>query len=162
MKEDFQNAVRIYTSEQAYAYLQATPFKNRVELLEKLTQLNELCEQLNQEEGLMSRPAVGQAKKVSPEAYRIAFVVSPACEPFFIQLPAYSSLSLEGLRFPAEARVTSPHWKEATKPDTAVTQCCTHCGSTIVHLKKPYANGDLRYECGKAACRKVFRVSLIN
>jgi hypothetical protein len=160
MKEDFQNAVRIYTSEQAYAYLQATPFKNRAELLEKLTQLNELCEQLNQEEGLMSRPAVGQAKKVSPEAYRIAFVVSPACEPFFMQLPPYSSLSLEGLRFPTEARVTSPHWAVATKPDTAITQCCTHCGSTIVHLKSPYANGDLRYICGKAFCRKVFRVSL--
>jgi hypothetical protein len=159
MKEDFQNAVRIYTSEQAYAYLQATPFKNRAELLEKLTALNELCDRLNQEEGLMSRPAVGQAKKVSPEAYRIAFVVSPACEPFFMQLPAYSSLSLDGLRFPAEARVTSPHWKTTAETPN---QNCPHCNSTIVHLKKPYANGDLRYECGKSACRKVFRVSLIN
>ena len=156
MKEDFQNAVRIYTSEQAYAYLQATPFKNRTELLEKLTRLNELCEQLNQEEGLMSRPAVGQAKKVSPEAYRIAFVVSPACEPFFIQLPAYSSLSLEGLRFPAETRVTSPHWKAEEK----ATQCCPNCGSTIVKLRKPYANGDLRYECGdRLSCRTTFRIA---
>ena len=165
MKEDFQNAVRIYTSEQAYAYLQATPFKNRVELLEKLTQLNELCDRLNQEEGLMSRPAVGQAKKVSPEAYRIAFVVSPACEPFFIQLPAYSSLSLEGLRFPAEARVTSPHWQATPgiKSNSSNSQCCPHCNSTIVFLKKPYANGDLRYECGgKVGCRKTFRVAPTN
>jgi hypothetical protein len=164
MKEDFQNAVRIYTSEQAYAYLQATPFKNRAELLDKLTQLNELCEELNREEGLMSRPAVGQAKKVSPEAYRVAFVVSPACEPFFMQLPAYSSFSLEGLRFPAEARVTSPHWQGiATQNELGKSQCCPHCNSTIVFLKKPYANGDLRYECGgKLGCRKTFRVSPAN
>lgn len=156
MKEDFQNAVRIYTSEQAYAYLQATPFKNRAELLEKLTQLNELCEELNRKEGLISRPAVGQAKKVSPNAYRVAFVVSPACEPFFMQLPAYSSLSLDGLRFPTEAQITSPHWQKA--PQNAVS--CPHCGSTIVNLRKPYVNGDLRYECGnKLTCRKVFRVS---
>lgn len=157
MKEDFQNAVRIYTSEQAYAYLQATPLKNRAELLENLAQLNELCDRLNTEEGLKSRPAVGEAKKVSPEAYRVAFVVSPACEPFFMQLPAYSSQSIEGLRFPAEARVTSPHWKKEIQ-GLPKAQCCTHCGSTIVHLKKPYANGDLRYECGKAGCRRVFRV----
>lgn len=162
MKEDFQNAVRIYTSEQAYAYLQATPLKNRAELLESLAQLNELCEQLNTEEGLKSRPAVGEAKKVSPEAYRVAFVVSPACEPFFMQLPAYSSLSLDGLRFPADARVTSPHWQAAPESKSNA-QCCPHCGSTIVNLRKPYANGDLRYECGnKLTCRKVFRVPATN
>lgn len=155
MKEDFQNAVRIYTSEQAYAYLQATPLKNRAELLENLAQLNELCDRLNQEEGLKSRPAVGEAKKVSPGAYRVAFVVSPACEPFFMQLPAYSSLSLDGLRFPAESRVTSPHWKEGPQSAAIV---CPHCNSTIVHLRKPYADGGLRYQCGnRPSCGKVFR-----
>lgn len=153
MREDFQNAVRIYTSEQAYAYLQATPLKNRGELLENLAQLNELCDRLNQEEGLKSRPAVGEAKKVSPEAYRVAFVVSPACEPFFMHLPAYSSLSLDGLRFPTEARVTSPHWG---KLNSAII--CPHCGGAIVHLRKPYANGDARYQCGnRLSCGKVFR-----
>ena len=162
MKEDFQNAVRVYTSEQAFSYLQVTPSKNRAKMLEKLAELNQLCDHLNEQEGLKVRPAVGEAKKVSPNAYRVALAVSPACEPFFFQIPAYSDFSLEGLRFPAEARITSPHWQ--SKPVGSVdAQCCPHCKSTIVFLKKPYANGDLRFECGgKLGCRKTFRVAPIN
>ena len=162
MKEDFQNAVRVYTSEQAFSYLQVTASKNRAEMLEKLAELNQLCDRLNELEGLKVRPAVGEAKKVSPNAYRVALAVSPACEPFFFQIPAYSDFSLEGLRFPAEARVTSPHWENKSVSNVDA-QCCPHCKSAIVFLKKPYANGDLRFECGnRIECRKTFRVAPAN
>lgn len=160
MKEDFQNAVRVYTSEQAFSYLQATPLKNRGEMLEKLAQLNALCDQLNEEDGLKVRPDIGEAKKVSPNAARIALCISPACEPFFFQIPVYSGFNLVGVRFPAEAKVTSPHWQNlnesiAEQP-VSWPLSCPHCGSTSFHSVKPYANGNLRYECGGRGCRKKF------
>lgn len=159
MKEDFQNAVRVYTSEQAFSYLQATALKNRAEMLEKLATLNDLCDELNELESLKVRPAVGEAKKVSPNAYRIALAISPACEPFFFQIPAYSGFNLAGLRFPAGAAVTSPHSSSNDRFSDRLLHAfdaCPHCLSTAFHIVKPYADGTPRYECGNSKCRKKF------
>lgn len=167
MEEDFQNCTLVLTSDQASAWInkKMKGTGNKAELLEKLQQLNDLCDELNDQEGLTARPKVGDAKKVSPNAYRIALVVSPAHAPFFIQIPAYSSFDLEGVRFPEGAKVTSTHWRDAEEAAdgdrlSEAFTICPECGSDAVTLQKqPYADGGLRYRCNDQECRKYFKVA---
>lgn len=160
MKEDFQNCTLVLTAEQATAWInkESKGTANKAEMLDKLRQLNELCDSLNEQEGLTARPKIGKAKKVSPNAYRIALVVSPAHAPFFIQLPAYSDFDLEGIRFPEGAKVTSTHWREADVNADRILHAfdaCPRCLSTdFLKLQKPYVDGTPRFECRD--CRKTF------
>ena len=162
MKEDFLNCTMVLTSEQAKAYINSNKAAaNRAELLDKLNQLNSLCDLLNEQEGLTARPKIGDSKKVSPNAYRIALVVAPSFEPFFVQQPAYSDFSLDGLRFPEGARVTSPHRQnESENADRGLDEfaACPNCLYTTIHPLKPYKDGTPRYECGNRQCRKTFRL----
>ena len=165
MEEDFQNCTLVLTSDQASAWInkKMKGTGNKAELLDKLQKLNDLCDELNDLEGLTARPKVGDAKKVSPNAYRIALVVSPAHAPFFMQIPAYSSFDLEGVRFPEGARVTSTHWRDAEEVADGdrlaeAFTICPECGGGSATPQKPYADGSLKYRCNARECRKLFKV----
>lgn len=160
MKEDFQNATLVLTSEQIKAWVtkHSQGTVNKTEMLEKHAQLQNLCDTLNELEGLVDRPKIGDDKKVSPNAYRIALVVSPGHAPFFIQQPAYSDFDLDGVRFPEGAKVTSPHWQESPDLADEAFIVCPKCDGSNVTKMEPYADGCLRFRCNKVGCRKTFRV----
>lgn len=165
MEEDFQNCTLVLTSEQATAWInkKLKGAGNKAALLTQLDQLNALCDQLNAEEGLTARPKIGDKKKVSPNAYRIALVASPAHQPFFVQLPAYSDFDLDGVSFPEGAKVTSTHWQEleeAADGDRIMDAfvICPECGGEAATPQKPYADGSAKYRCNARGCRKLFKV----
>jgi len=93
MEEDFQNATQVFRAAAAKKwiekYLKGAQMNS---FLDRLTALNQLCAELNQVEGKSAYPTDPTSKKVSPDAYRVALVVSPReADPFFLQLPPYSN-----------------------------------------------------------------------
>lgn len=163
MAEDWQNAVLILMSDQVAAHIGKKSFKapkRRVELLETWDKLTNLCDELNQQEGLADRAYLGEEKKVSPTAYRVAMVDAPSHPPFFIQLPAYGDFSLDGLRFPAGAKVTSQHDLEDAEDDLAAEAfiICPHCESASIARHGQYKDGAARFRCNRRECRKCFRL----
>jgi hypothetical protein len=153
MEEDYENTTRVFLGEKVNYWLNKKyQGAGKGNLLEKSAQLSALCRELNESEGKVNRPTMGEGKKVSPDAYRFALCVCPGFEPFFFQLPAFSSLSLDGLEFPAAAQVTSPNWGKTEKTnDQNLT--CYHCGSTDLKSAKPYVDGTLRYRCN--SCKHI-------
>jgi hypothetical protein len=138
--------------------------QEREDLREQYYKLAELCEELNEQEGLINKPNTGDERIVSPNAYRFAFCTVPAGKPFFFQIPSYGSVSIEGLSFPEGAEVTSRyHNAEQDKIDQnsdrttdAVFAACPYCLSTNFKQMEPYKDGRSRYVCGSRKCRKKF------
>ncbi|MBD3885941.1 hypothetical protein IFO70_29995 [Phormidium tenue FACHB-886] len=149
MEEDFQNTSQVFTAQAAAVWLK----KHKADLLPVLKQLEELCRQLNEAEGLSPRPKPG-TKVVDRHAYRVALAVSPAAdEPFFLQIPPYSSYvhTLSGVSFPKGATVTAPLAHQIALGLIQPSQACPHCGS--VKLKISKNRGDRKqYRC--AECHK--------
>lgn len=162
MEEDFQNTTQVFTNQMAKAYIKKDLEVNKQETMQRLMELNSLCEELNKLEGRIATPKMGDEQKVSPDAYRIAMIISPkADEPIFIQIPPYSSMDLEGMNFPEGSMVTSPHWlklaaKKITDTDNVLNafDACPKCLSTDLLPIKPYADSTPRFEC--RSCRKTF------
>ncbi|HEY9646131.1 MAG TPA: hypothetical protein V6C88_07175 [Chroococcidiopsis sp.] len=166
MEEDFQNATQVFTATAAKTWiekhLKGAPMNTA---LERLTALNQLCAELNSAEGKSAYPTDPTRKTVSPDAYRIALVVSPRdTDPFFIQLPPYSHYvgQLDGITYPDGAIVTAPTENQRAlgllnatpgKPTTP----CTFCGSPGFRRKGHYkATGRPRYvcvQCGRVPSR---------
>lgn len=139
--------------------------QQREDLLAQYYKLADLCEELNELEGLANKPNTGDERIVSPNAYRFAFCTVPAGEPFFFQIPDYGSVSIEGLSFPEGAEVTSRYHSKKQPQDKiedsdreidTVFGACPHCLSTKFSPRKPYADGRARYECRNKSCRKTF------
>lgn len=138
--------------------------EQREDLLAQYYKLADLCEELNELEGLTNKPNTGDERIVSPNAYRFAFCTVPAGQPFFFQIPEYGSVSIEGLSFPEGAEITSRYHKGTQ--DKIVEVCdrdidqafgaCPRCLGTNYTKRKPYADGKPRYECRNRACRKTF------
>ncbi|WP_346294352.1 hypothetical protein [Sphaerothrix gracilis] len=161
MAEDFENATQVFTATAAKVWINKHLKGNQMKAFEeRLDALNQLCVELNEAEGKSAYPTDPTSKVVSPDAYRIALVVSPReAEPFFIQLPAYSSYvgQLEGVEFPEGAEVTAPKANQmslglldgGTPPETQ----CVHCGHDRFRRKGEYADGRLRYVC--SSCGRV-------
>ncbi|MFE4108435.1 hypothetical protein [Almyronema epifaneia] len=155
MAEDFENATQVFTATAAKVWINKHLKGHQMKAFEeRLDALNQLCAELNEAEGKSAYPTDPNRKVVSPDAYRIALVASPReAEPFFIQLPAYSSYvgQLEGVEFPEGAEVTAPRENQMslglldgrTPPDTQ----CVHCGHDRFRRKGEYADGRLRYVC---------------
>ena len=163
MAEDWQNVVLVLMSDQVPAHVGKKTFKapkQRTELLETWDKLTQLCDELNELEGLIDRPLLGDEKKVSPNAYRVAMVDAPSHPPFFIQLPAYGDFSLEGLRFPAGAKVTTQHELEDVEDDLAAEAflLCPHCEGPKITRSGHYSDGAVRFRCNHKGCRKSFRI----
>jgi hypothetical protein len=163
MEEDFQNATQVFTAAAAKTWIRKhLKGAEGTVWLDRLFALNQLCEELNQAEGKSAYPSDPTSKKVSPDAYRIALVVSPrAVDPFFIQLPPYSSYygQMEGVSYPKGAIVTAP---EANQKALGVSRSlssslsdftCAYCGGQTRRRKGFYKNGEARYVC--AQCVRV-------
>jgi predicted nucleic acid-binding Zn-ribbon protein len=145
-REDYQNSTRIFTSEAAKEYLK-NEVRNGYDMLNNLIKLEKLCDDLNAQAGLIARPEMG-SKKVSPDAYRVALIVSPGHEPFFCQIPPYGSYggTTEGVTFPDGAKVTSPHLSGGeTVAPSAIS--CHYCGSSKIEKNGTYKDGTQRYRC---------------
>ncbi|HAG80477.1 MAG TPA: hypothetical protein DCL61_04725 [Cyanobacteria bacterium UBA12227] len=145
-REDYQNSTRIFTSEAAKEYLK-NEARNGYDMLNNLIKLEKLCEELNAQAGLIARPEMG-SKKVSPDAYRVALIVSPGHEPFFCQIPPYGFYrdNLDAVAFPDGAKVTSPHLLGSeTVAQSAIS--CHYCGSSKVEKNGNYKDGTQRYRC---------------
>jgi len=163
MEEDFQNATQVFTAAAAKSWIkkhlkgaEATPF------LDRLAALNALCDELNQAENKSAYPRDPASKKVSPDAYRIALVVSPReAEPFFIQLPAYSSYRdrMVGISYPQGAIVTAPETNQIelglkhSASNSPADFTCDRCGHLGKRRKGTYSDGLPRYVC--SACGRV-------
>ncbi|MBD2092375.1 hypothetical protein H6F67_21225 [Microcoleus sp. FACHB-1515] len=161
MEEDFQNATQVFTAAAAKTWIkkqlkgvEATPY------LDRLSALNRLCEELNEAENKSAYPRDPATKKVSPDAYRIALVVSPReAEPFFIQLPPYSSYRdrMAGISYPKNAIVTAPqaHQVElgllASSNSLPDDFTCVHCGHHSKRRKGTYADGTPKYVCSSCS-----------
>jgi len=163
MEEDFQNATQVFTAQMAGAWIkkylkgaEATAFT------ERLAALNQLCNDLNKAENKSAHPANPTVRKVTPDAYRIALVVSPIeAEPFFIQLPPYSNYHncMSGVSYPQGAKVTAPEAHQVelglmqllSKPPTDFT--CENCGSNRKRRKGTYSDGATKYVC--SVCGRV-------
>ncbi|MEP0914214.1 hypothetical protein NDI45_25225 [Leptolyngbya sp. GB1-A1] len=167
MEEDFDNATQVFTAAAARTWLDKKyPGSQKKELLEALTALNKLCDELNTAEGKSAYPADIAVKKVDPDAYRIALVVSPrTSEPFFIQIPPYSSYAgkMDGVKFPPGSLITAPieNQEALSLIDTEVPdEACRHCGCTSFYKKGTYKDkarlGQPRYVC--AQCRRAVAV----
>jgi hypothetical protein len=153
MEEDFQNATQVFTAQAAKVWLK----KHHPDLLGKLTELEKLCSQLNDSEGLSARPKPG-TKVVDRAAYRIALVVSPATgEPFFIQIPAYSFYAdkLEGVSFPSGATVTAPYENQVALGLAASPDSCPSCGSKNTKVNKTLKTA-IKRVCGD--CKHYYNV----
>ncbi|NJL22989.1 MAG: hypothetical protein HC895_22670 [Leptolyngbyaceae cyanobacterium SM1_3_5] len=166
MEEDFQNATQVFTAQAAKTWIkknlkgaEATPY------LDRLAALNQLCDELNQAENKSIHPSNSQHKVVSPDAYRIALVVSPReAEPFFIQIPAYSSYRdrMAGICYPKGAIVTALEVNQIALGmiHSASNQLseftCNHCAHHSKRRKGTYADGSPKYvcsSCGRVAVR---------
>ena len=144
MEEDFQNSTQVFTAQAAALWLK----KHKPDLQPTLKQLEALCQQLNEAEGLSPRPKPG-TKVADRQAYRVALVTSPAAEePFFIQIPPYSSYAhqLNGVSFPQGAKVTAPLANQIALGLIEASKACPHCGSS--HLKVSKNRGERKqYRC---------------
>lgn len=163
MEEDFQNSTQVFTAAAAKTWIkknlkgaEATP------VLDRLAALNQLCDELNQAENKSAYPRDPASKKVSPDAYRIALVVSPReSDPFFIQLPPYSSYRdrMAGISYPEGAIVTAPEANQIelglrrSLSDSPADFICAHCGHNSQRRKGSYKSGEPRYVCAK--CERV-------
>ncbi|MEO1149134.1 MAG: hypothetical protein AAFY26_26645, partial [Cyanobacteria bacterium J06638_22] len=94
----------------------------------------------------------------TPDAYRIALIVSPRkAEPFFIQIPPYSDYcgKLRDVSFPAGAMITAPRQNQEALgligSDSPICPSCGHKGRP--HRKGKYADGSPRLVC--ANCKRV-------
>lgn len=162
MEEDFQNATQVFTAAATKTWIEKHLKGNQINaFLDRLTALNELCAELNEAEGKAAYPTDPTIKKVSPDAYRVALVVSPRePNPFFVQLPPYSSYlgRLTEVTYPAGAIVTAPRENqqvlgliEGGKPKAF---CCEFCGCTTTRPKGTYKKTGLpRYVCKQ--CERV-------
>ena len=158
MDEDFQNATQVFTAQAAKAWLDKHLKGSQMHaFLDRLTALNELCAELNEAQGKAAYPTDPTVKKVSPDAYRVALVVSPKeTDPFFVQIPPYSSYrrQLEGVTYPTGAIVTAPKSNqqalgllEGGKPQAFA---CAFCGCTNARRKGRYkTTGKPRYVCSQ-------------
>ncbi|NJL54501.1 hypothetical protein HC928_04375 [bacterium] len=168
MEEDFQNATQVFTAAAAKTWIEKSlKGSQRDTFLEQLAQLNQLCAELNQAEGKSAYPTDPTVKKVSPDAYRIALVVSPTeVDPFFIQIPPYSHYvgQLEGIEYPKGAIVTAPVENQmALVADPGRRpKSCIYCGCQKIYAKGKYSDGTPKYVC--AACKRSQRegVSSLN
>jgi predicted RNA-binding Zn-ribbon protein involved in translation (DUF1610 family) len=159
MEEDFQNATQVFTAAAAKVwikkYLQGS---SMTAFLDRLAGLTQLCDDLNQAENKSAYPRDPTSKTVSPDAYRIALVVSPReSDPFFIQLPPYSYYrnQMAGISYPEGAIVTAPAANQMALGlgDQATAFTCAHCGCNSKRRKGKYQNGQARYVC--SACGRV-------
>lgn len=156
MEEDFQNATQVFTAAAAKIWIEKHLKGNQMNVyLERLEALNELCQELNEAEGKSAYPTDPTIKKVSPDAYRVALVVSPRePNPFFIQIPPYSYYlnKLQGVSFPAGATITAPQANQIELgliSDGRPTEFkCEYCGHDKVRRKGVYqTTGKPRYVC---------------
>jgi ribosomal protein L37AE/L43A len=164
MEEDFQNATQVFTAAAARSWIEKHLKGSQMNTyLDQLTELNQLCAELNQLEGKSAYPTDPTVKKVSPDAYRIALVVSPKeSNPFFMQLPPYSSYvgRLEGVTYPDGARVTAPIENQlalGVLNDEKPSKSCPHCGHDGFRRKGSYVSGLPRWICRK--CSRTFPLS---
>ncbi len=154
MDEDFQNATQVFTAVAAKVWIEKSlKGSQQSDFLERLAALNQLCSELNQAEGKSAHPPDPRIKKVSPDAYRIALVVSPnESDPFFIQLPAYSSYvgQLDEVSYPANAVVTAPRENQAALGliESEKQKACS-CGCTKLRKKGTYKDGRTKYVCNE-------------
>lgn len=156
MEEDFQNATQVFTAAAAKVWIEKHLKGSQLNgFLDRLTALNQLCAELNEAEGKSAYPTDPTVKKVSPDAYRVALVISPRePDPFFVQLPAYSSYlgKLEAVEYPQGAIVTAPRPNQQAlgllESDKPKSFCCAHCGCTSVRRKGVYKTSRKpRYVC---------------
>ncbi|NJL20553.1 MAG: hypothetical protein HC895_06660 [Leptolyngbyaceae cyanobacterium SM1_3_5] len=126
--------------------------------------MNTLCNELNQAENKSAYPVDPASKKVTPDAYRIALVVSPReAEPFFIQLPPYSSYRdrMDNVFYPKGAIVTAPQAHQielgliqSVSSNQATEFTCEFCGHHRKRRKGIYKDTQQpRYVCSK--CERV-------
>lgn len=158
MEEDFQNATQVFTAAAAKVWIEKHLKGGQLGTFgDRLTALNQLCADLNAAEGKSAYPTDPTSKKVSPDAYRVALVVSPRePDPFFIQLPSYSSYlgRLEGVTYPDGASITAPVENQMalglTDDGRPRSFSCAFCGSTASRRKGIYkATGQPRYVCSQ-------------
>jgi predicted RNA-binding Zn-ribbon protein involved in translation (DUF1610 family) len=159
MAEDFQNATQVFMADAATTWIEKHLKGTQMNtFLDRLSALNALCIELNQVEGKSVAPPDPQVKKVSPDAYRIALVVSPReTNPFFIQLPPYSSYvgQLIDVDYPEGAIVTAPTANQVAlgllaSKDSKPNSACIHCGNASFRRKGTYkATGKLKYVCSQ-------------
>jgi hypothetical protein len=153
MEEDFQNATQVFTAAAAKTWIQKhLKGAEGTVWLDRLTALNQLCNELNQAEGKSAYPADPTSKKVSPDAYRIALVVSPrAVDPFFIQLPPYSHYygQMDGMSYPKGAIVTAPEANRAALELSHSAFTCAYCGCNSKRRKGAYKTGKPKYICSQ-------------
>ncbi|NJR67169.1 MAG: hypothetical protein HC772_20595, partial [Leptolyngbyaceae cyanobacterium CRU_2_3] len=158
MEEDFQNATQVFTAAAAKTWIEKHLKGSQMNtFLDRLVALNQLCAELNQAEGKSAYPTDPIIKKVSPDAYRVALVVSSReTEPFFIQLPPYSSYvgQLEEVEYPEGAIVTAPIANQQAlgllaSSDPRPQSACTNCGSANFRRKGTYKTGKAKYVCSQ-------------
>ncbi len=151
MEEDFQNATQVFTATAAKTWLKKhLKGAEATAWLDRLTALDQLCDELNQAEGKSAYPSDPTSKKVSPDAYRIALVVSPRSpDPFFIQLPPYSSYygQMDGVSYPKGAIVTAPEANQTALGLSHSAFTCPYCGCTSKRRKGTYKTGQPKYIC---------------
>jgi hypothetical protein len=158
MEEDFQNATQVFTAAAAKIWIEKHLKGGQMSaFLDRLAALNELCAELNKSEGKAAYPTDPTVKKVSPDAYRMALVVSPRePNPFFVQLPPYSSYlgQLTEVTYPVGAIVTAPLENQQAlgliKGDKPESFSCGFCGCASVRRKGLYkATRKPRYVCSQ-------------
>ncbi|NJL19779.1 MAG: IS1 family transposase [Leptolyngbyaceae cyanobacterium SM1_3_5] len=158
MEEDFQNATQIFTAAAAKVWIEKhLKGTQMTTFLDRLSALNQLCDELNQAEEKSAYPNDPTSKKVSPDAYRIALVVSPRePDPFFLQLPPYSRYvgQLQGVTFPDGAIVTAPKDNQIAlglmeSEDTKPKSACGFCGHPHFRRKGTYKGGKTKYVCSQ-------------
>ncbi|NEQ25371.1 MAG: IS1 family transposase, partial [Microcoleus sp. SIO2G3] len=154
----FQNATQVFTAAAAKVWIEKHLKGTQMNaFLDRLSALNQLCEELNQAEGKSAYPSDPTSKKVSPDAYRIALVVSPRePDPFFLQLPPYSSYlgQLQGVNFPDGAIVTAPKDNQIALgliegEDIKPKAPCVFCSHSNFRRKGTYKNGKTKYVCSQ-------------
>lgn len=156
--EDFQNATQLFTAQAAKVWIDKHLKGNQMNVcLDRLSALNALCAELNETEGKSAYPSDPTSKQVSPDAYRVALVVSPKeSDPFFLQIPPYSSYlgQLNGVAYPPGAIITASVENQQAlgligggKPQAF---SCEFCGCTSARRKGIYkASGKPRYVCSQ-------------
>ncbi|NJL19592.1 MAG: hypothetical protein HC895_00250 [Leptolyngbyaceae cyanobacterium SM1_3_5] len=165
MEEDFQNATQVFTVQMAQKWIEKyLKGAEGTAFTERLKSLNQLCDELNKAEGKSANPSDPTVRKVTPDAYRIALVVSPTeVEPFFVQLPPYSSYRdrMDNVSYPKGAIVTAPQAHQielgliqSASSNQAADFTCEFCGHHRKRRKGIYKDTQQpRYVCSK--CERV-------